>query len=424
MVSQPTKPAKRGRKPRPPVRAADIKQLKYFKPIQKLLRRLHAHKDCPNRKLHYDELLALLLLHFFNPVLTGQRALEQASKLRKVQEKLGMKGTSLGSLSESASIFSPELVYAVVQELAGAVQAQDAPARPTGLEEEWAVVAVDGTLLDALPRMAWALWLDKEHRGLKLVLQFDVLRSVPQTPVVGNAHINEKDALRQHLVPGCLYRRRGSLARALVDGGFAEYRFFEEIRQAGSSFVGRLKDNAVWQVVQERPLTEADRRAGVVFDQGVRLGSPSKQDDLSAPVRVVKVHVKNPPGAGLARRRSRVSSKKTFRHRPEEYDLLLVTDRMDLAAEAIAVLFRYRWTIELFFRWLKCLLGLRHLIFESANGVKTLIYAALIASLLVVLWTGRKPTKRTWEMIQLYFQGWAALDELEAHIAKLEKTTR
>ena len=160
----------------------------------------------------------------------------------------------------------------------------------------------------------------------------------------------------------------------------------------------------------------------MVFDRVVRLGSASKQDDLSAPVRVVKVHVKNPPSAGLARRRSRVSSKKTFRHRPEEYDLLLVTDRMDLAAEVIALLFRYRWTIELFFRWLKCILGLRHLIFESVNGVTILIYAGLIASLLVVLWTGRRPTKRTWEMIQLYFQGWAALDEVEAHIAKLEKT--
>jgi hypothetical protein len=404
--------AKPGPKPRPPLRAADIQRLKYFKPIKKLLRRLHDHKDCHNRKLHYDELLALLLLHFFNPVLTGLRSLQQASKLRKVQKKLGMEQTSLGSLSESASIFSPELVYAVVQELAGAVQAQDAPARPTGLEKELAVVAVDGTLLDALPRMAWALWLDEEHRGLKLVLQFDVLRSVPQTPFVGDANTNEKDVLRQHLLPGRLY---------LVDGGYAEYRFFEEIRQARSSFVGRLKDNAVWAGVQDRPLTEADRRAGVAFDRVVRLGSASKQDDLSAPVRVVKVHVKNPPGAGLARRRSRVSSKKTFRHRPEEYDLLLVTDRMDLAAEVIALLFRYRWTIELFFRWLKGLLGLRHLIFESENGVKTLIYAGLIASLLVVLWTGRRPTKRTWEMIQLYFQGWAALDEVEAHIAKLEK---
>ena len=415
MVSQPTKPAKRGRKPRPPVRAADIKQLKYFRPIKKLLRRLHDHKDCRNRKLHYDELLALVLLHFFNPVLTGQRALEQASKLRKVQEKLGMKGTSLGSLSESASLFSPELLYEVVQELAAGVQAQDAPARPTGLDEELAVVAVDGTLLDALPRMAWALWLDEEHRGLKLVLQFDVLRSVPQTPVVGHANTNEKDALRQHLLPGHLY---------LVDGGFAEYGLFQEIRQAHSSFVGRLRDNAAWDVIQDRPLTDADRRAAVVSDQVVRLGCSSKQADLSGPVRVVKVHVQNPPGAGLARRRSRVSSKKTFRHRPDEYDLLLVTDRMDLAAEVIALLFRYRWTIELFFRWLKCILGLRHLIFESPNGVKILIYAALIASLLVVLCTGRKPTKRTWEMIQLYFQGWAELDELEYHIGRLEKIER
>lgn len=405
--------AKPGPKARPPLRAADIKQLKYFKPIQKLLRGLHDHKDCPNRQLHYDELLALVLLHFFNPVLTGLRSLEQASKLRKVQEKLGMERTSLGSLSESASLFSPELLYEVVQELAARVQAQDAPARPTGLKEELAIVAVDGTLLDALPRMAWALWLDPQHRALKLVLQFDVLRSVPHTPFVGDANTNEKDVLRQHLLPGRLY---------LVDTGFAEYGFFEEIRQARSSFVGRLRDNAVWDLLEERRLTEADRRAGVVFDQVVRLGSASKQEDLSAPVRVVKVHVQNPPGAGLARRRSRVSSKKTFRHRPEEYDLLLVTDRMDLAAESIALLFRYRWTIELFFRWLKCILGLRHLIFESDNGVNTLIYAALIASLLVVLWTGRKPTKRTWEMIQLYFQGWAALDELEAHIAKLEKT--
>jgi hypothetical protein len=289
MVNPLTIPAKRGRKPRAPLRAADLKRLKYFKPIRKLLHRLHRHKDCRNRKLHYDELLALVLLHFFNPVLTGLRSLQQASQLRKVQKKLGIERTSLGSLSESASTFSPELLYEVVQELAGGVQAQDAPARPTGLEKELAVVAVDGTLLQALPRMAWALWLDPEHRGVKLVLQFDVLRSVPQTPFVGHANTNEKDALRQHLLPSHLY---------LVDGGFAEYGLFEEIRQARSSFVGRLRDNAAWDVIQDRSLTEADRRAGVVLDQVVRLGCSSKQADLSGPVRVVKVHVRN--GAGRA----------------------------------------------------------------------------------------------------------------------------
>ncbi len=47
-----------------------------------------------------------------------------------------------------------------------------------------------------------------------------------------------------------------------------------------------------------------------------------------------------------------------------------------------------------------------------------MIYTALIASLLIVLWTGRKPTKRTWEMLQFYFQGWASLDELEVHLEK------
>ena len=49
------------------------------------------------------------------------------------------------------------------------------------------------------------------------------------------------------------------------------------------------------------------------------------------------------------------------------------------------------------------------------------IDTALIASLLIVLWTGRKPTKRTWEMLQFYFQGWASLEEVETHLAKQKR---
>ena len=96
---------------------------------------------------------------------------------------------------------------------------------------------------------------------------------------------------------------------------------------------------------------------------------------------------------------------------------------MDLPAETIALLYRYRWTIELFFRWFKCVLRFQHLIFESREGVEIIVYCALIASLLITLWTGRKPTKRTLEMVQLYSQGWAELDELEDHIARPSDTT-
>jgi len=399
-----------GPKPKPRLEARDIQGLKYFKLIRDLLERLHGHKDCPNRKLHYDEYASLLMLYFLNPVLTGLRSIQQASGLRNVQNKMGVNRASLGSLSEAQHVFDPALLGEIFQELAEQTVAADAAKRPQGLAEELDVVAYDGTLLKALPRMVWALWQDQEHRGVKVHLEFDVLRSVPRAARVTEANASEIEVVRQGLAPGKVY---------LLDAGYVEYAFYEHIRQAGSSFVARLHDNAAYDIVQERELSDDDVAAGVTFDRVVRLGSKPTQGDLSAPVRLVQVHVKSPPQLGLARRRSKVSSKKTFRHRPEEYDLLLVTDLMGLSAAVIAALFRYRWLIELFFRWFKCVLGFEHLVCEKPEGVQIMVYCALIVSLLITLWTGRKPTKRTLEMIQLYFQGWAELDELEAHIEGL-----
>ena len=100
--------------------------------------------------------------------------------------------------------------------------------------------------------------------------------------------------------------------------------------------------------------------------------------------------------------------------------LLLATSRLDLDAELIALGYRYRWTVELFFRWLKCILGCRHLLANSRDGVTIQVYLAIIASLLISLWVGRKPTIRTLEMIQFYFMGWATEEELMAHLEKLK----
>ncbi|HYQ92619.1 MAG TPA: transposase, partial [Candidatus Competibacteraceae bacterium] len=61
----------------------------------------------------------------------------------------------------------------------------------------------------------------------------------------------------------------------------------------------------------------------------------------------------------------------------------------DLAAHLIAIAYRYRWSVELFFRWFKCILGCRHWLSRSHNGVKIQVYRAIIASLLIVLWTQR-----------------------------------
>ena len=402
-----------GPKKRPPLRESDLSGFKYFGQLDELTQTLHDHADCPNRKLHYDQYVSLILLYFFNPVLTSLRGMQQASALPKVQEKLGLRRASLGSLSESARVFDPELLEQIVEDLAGQAQAADAPARPDALDETLEIIARDGSLLPALPRMAWALWLDPEHRAAKLHLEFNVLKGTPRFGRVGHANAGECASLRADLRAGQLY---------LLDAGHSEYALFEDIRKAGSSFVARLRDNAVYEVIEERPLTDADRAAGVTFDRLVRLGSEHKRDALSEPVRLVQVHVKSTSVNGLARRRSRVSSKKTFRHVPEEYSLLLMSDQLDLPAETIALLYRWRWMIELLFRWLKCTVRFRHLLSESADGIQIQMYCALIATLLIVLWTGRKPTKRTWEMVQFYFQGWASAEDVQAHIAGLKKT--
>ena len=81
----------------------------------------------------------------------------------------------------------------------------------------------------------------------------------------------------------------------------------------------------------------------------------------------------------------------------------LLTNKLDLPAELVALGYRYRWTVELFFRWLKCVLGCKQLLTTSENGVALQIYTALIASLLIVLWTGRKLMKRTWVVAAVLF---------------------
>jgi len=77
------------------------------------------------------------------------------------------------------------------------------------------------------------------------------------------------------------------------------------------------------------------------------------------------------------------------------------------------------YNIELFFRWVKWVLGCRHLLSQGINGVRIQVYAACIASLLISLWVGRAPTKRTDEMLCFSLSGWATEAEVIAHIDRL-----
>ncbi len=88
----------------------------------------------------------------------------------------------------------------------------------------------------------------------------------------------------------------------------------------------------------------------------------------------------------------------------------------------IADIYRHRWAIALFFRYFKHVLGCRHLLSQNQAGVQIQAYCAIIACLLVHLWTGGRPTLRTYEMIGYYLISWAERDELVAHLEKLATT--
>ena len=79
------------------------------------------------------------------------------------------------------------------------------------------------------------------------------------------------------------------------------------------------------------------------------------------------------------------------------------------------------FAIEIFIRFFKQVLGCRHLISRDQNCIEIQTYCAIIACMLIALWTGKKPTLRTYEMISFYFTGLADENELMAHIEKLKK---
>ena len=292
---------------------------KYFEQLDGLLAPLRPagteHDTAGNRRLFFDQYAQLLLLYYFNPTVTSLRGIHQFTTLEKVQRLLGVRPTALGSLSEAARVFDPTLLEPIVAELAGRALARPDARPPVEREALAGLIAVDGSLLPALPRMAWALWQDATHRAAKVHVAFAVWPGTPVRATVTAGNASERDELRRMAKPGEF---------DVMDRGYVEYDLLRELDAAGSRFVQRLADNAVFEVASERPLTEADRRAGVVSDVVIgRLGGSPHNEALGRPWRVVRTRDEESGGSWL-----------------------LATNAVDLPAELVALAYRHRWLVE------------------------------------------------------------------------------
>ena len=334
------------------------------------------------RLLHYPDYLSLFLLGLLNPVVRTMRGLCRASRLERVQREICSRPVSLGSFSEAQGVLDPALLAEVFTQLSRELAQRHSRSGPAG--RAWLIQ--DSSLFEALPRMHWALWRrqGQAQSQVRLHLSLDVAADAPARALLTPGKGCERAAWRTQWQRGDAF---------VGDRYYGEdYQLFGELDRAGVAFVVRLRDEAVIDVENELPLRAADRLARVIRSAWVHLGCKARYRSMR--LRVVWVQT-------------------------DKEVLRLVTNlgTEELAAGEVALLYRQRWQVELFFRWVKCILGCRHWLAESPAGAAIEIYLALIAALLLQLYTGQAPNRRMMELIQFYLLGVASLEELERGLA-------
>jgi len=392
----------------------DARQLAHLKKLRHLLPVLAGLRDCGcardrahNRDLHFDQYVTLVLLQMFNPLIDSMRVLQEAAAVEKIAGQLGVGRFSLGSFSESVRVFEPQRLKEVIAQLAGELKPLQSDPRLKAYLSHVLTVA-DGTVLDAVARVADAFWLrfkdDTPKHAWKLHVQFEVESfcavEAQLTDARNSGKSDEKHVLRNKLQRDRCY---------VMDRWFSQFTLFNEINAIGSSYVCRAKENSVFAVAEERLLSDADLSAGVVRDAAVRMGEsspPAARPDH--PMRIVIIEAE--PHVKRGGRKGKTAGP------GNQGTIVLLTNLLDVPAEIIALIYRYRWTIEIFFRFFKQTLGCRHLLSQRHEGIEIQMYCAIIACMLINLWTGKKPGKHLINMLAWYFMGVASEAEVQAFL--------
>lgn len=336
------------------------------------LRALSAN-DHGNTRLHLHDALTVLLAAFFDTAVRSQRLIEHFSLHEGRALGLGVPAVRRSTLSDALRRFDPAALEPLIRALV-----PRAVARGGALGADLAgvtrrLIAADGSYFNLAGEAAWAL-LNRRGRGdarqyrARLNLQLDVTHLLPvDADVSGGDDGSEPAAFVRRLAPDAIY---------VVDRNFVHFGFINAVFEAGSNLVLRLKRSTCFEVERAAERTDLDRQRGVLRDEVGTLSGPRSAGNEGRKSRTAA-----PP----TRRLRRV----TLWDERNGCEVTLLTDLMDVPAHVVGTIYRLRWQIELFLRWLKVHAATEHLLSKSARGVTLQFYVAIVGTLLLHLHFGR-----------------------------------
>ncbi len=365
--------------------------------LQNHLLRLRRIGDHPNRVLHYDQLLAAHLMGFFDAAVRSLRTLDARSVTGEtMKDALDDLRLCRSTISDAMAELPAAALLPLMRELLNRLPDNCShPDLQDLLTLKKRIVAIDGSYFrvpaDVLCAIAHRRSNGVVGRQVRLDLHLDVLRFVPLAAQVdGGERGSESAAFIRTLEPGVLY---------LADRNFIDFEFLRAVLGVGSDFVVRLKSGPNVIVSATNILTSKDADAGVRRDESVTV-----------------------PGSrwapGLGERLLRVV---TVFDPVRREEVRLLTNVLDLPAAVIGQLYRHRWAIELFFRWLKCVAKIKHLFSESGNGITMQFYVVIIATLLMHLHTGARPSVYSFVLLASAAAGDLCLEKVPEVLERLAR---
>lgn len=350
-----------------------------------------------NVSLREEDVLILMLCSFFEPTVRSLRTIEQLAQVPSIKNHLNVDQVPRSTLSDAISRFRVEHLRPLIQQLQNQVphlERRDPELKKLADK----ILAGDGTMLKLAGEVAWAMQRRKNDKKqidsqVKAHVLVDVEHwTVENVVVTGGDHEGgEPAAMKAMLRPGAVY---------LFDRAYYPFDFINAVLAADADMVVRLKSDIVFRATERRSLSATDAEAGVREDHVGYLG--------------VKDGRKSPPPQQLMRL-------VCVWDEGNQVIVRLLTSLMDVEPWVIGHLYRLRWVIELFFRWLKVTVGFSHLLSANANGITLQLYTGMICTLLIHIRTGLPVDKYSLLALGLVASGRCDFEDQMKVIAKRQR---